>query len=62
MRAEIQKLPDIRCAWCGRKHGEGHVLIFSFKCRKCGRINVLRASRPGSAPQDCPSEPVHDNQ
>ena len=49
MREIDQKLPDIRCAHCGRKLGEGYALVLSIKCPRCGTYNTLRAARPEQA-------------
>ena len=46
MREINQHLPEIRCAHCGRKLGEGYVLALSIKCPRCGAYNTLRAARP----------------
>ncbi len=46
MREIDQHLPEIRCAQCGRKLGEGYALVLSIKCPRCGAYNTLRAARP----------------
>ena len=48
---EEQK-PEIRCAHCGRKLGEGYALNMTIKCPRCGAFNNLRAASPGSEPHD----------
>lgn len=52
---EEQK-PEIRCAHCNRKLGEGFALDMTIKCPRCGTYNNLRATRPRSEPPDGPSE------
>ena len=49
---ETDKHPDIRCAHCGRKLGEGYALDLTIKCPRCGAFNNLRATRPCSEPHD----------
>lgn len=44
--------PEIRCAHCGRKLGEGYALDLTIKCPRCGAFNNLRASSPDSEPRD----------
>lgn len=49
---DTDKQPDIRCAHCGRKLGEGYALDLTIKCPRCGAYNTLRAARPCSEPSD----------
>ena len=56
---ETGKQPDIRCARCGKKLGEGYALDFIIKCPRCGDYNHLRATRPGSEPPDGHTEQMY---
>ncbi len=60
MREINQHLPEIRCAHCGRKLGEGYVLALSIKCPRCGAYNTLRAARPDSELRDSHTESDRD--
>ncbi|MCL1962370.1 MAG: Com family DNA-binding transcriptional regulator [Desulfovibrionaceae bacterium] len=42
----MQNHEQIRCGTCRRKLAEGQYLRLSIKCRRCGTINRLRATRP----------------
>ena len=43
---------EIRCGNCGRLLAKGTALDLSIKCPRCGAINHVRATRPGSEPHD----------
>uniref|UniRef100_UPI00345C381D Com family DNA-binding transcriptional regulator n=1 Tax=uncultured Bilophila sp. TaxID=529385 RepID=UPI00345C381D len=43
---------EIRCGHCNKMLAKGTALDLSIKCPRCGTINTMRATRPGSEPRD----------
>ncbi|WP_363323087.1 Com family DNA-binding transcriptional regulator [uncultured Bilophila sp.] len=52
---------EIRCGHCNKMLAKGTALDLSIKCPRCGAINHVRATRPGTDGHEPPQRLFHDS-
>lgn len=49
---KMQEKKEIRCGHCNKLLGKGNARDMEIKCPRCGTLNHLRDTIPGSEPPD----------